>query len=152
MTEDLRGAGDSFEIGPIDQGARLVRLAGDWLLRAGMTPAQAIFDDLDAGTKPERLVVDLSGVGRWDSALVSVLVNLRRGCEARSIEMEPRDMPEGVRRLVDLALAVPEQVGAKRTEKPPAFLINGSGFCGLAAQGQDFHQLSVSGFPQIVDL
>ena len=31
-------------------------------------------------------------------------------------------MPEGLRRLVDLALAVPEQAGAKRTEKPPAFL------------------------------
>ena len=124
MAEDVGGAGDSFEIGPIDQGARLVRLAGDWVLRAGMTSAQAIFDDLDAGTKPERLVVDLSGVGRWDSALVSVLVNLRRGCEARSIQMEPRDMPDGVRRLVGLAVAVPERAGAKRSEKPPAFLVS----------------------------
>lgn len=33
-------------------------------------------------------------------------------------------MPEGVHRLVNLAVAVPERAGAKRTEKPPAFLEN----------------------------
>ncbi len=122
MTENAKGAGGSFEIGQTEQGFSLVRLSGDWLLQTGMTPAESILDTLDLGTRPERVVVDLSGVGRWDSALVSLMVQLRRSCEARTIEMEPRDMPEGVRRLVDLALAVPEQVGAKRTKRPPAFV------------------------------
>ncbi len=122
MTKDAKGAGGSFEIGQTEQGFSLVRLSGDWVLQTGMTSAESILDTLDLGTRPERVVVDLSGVGRWDSALVSLMVQLRRSCEARTIEMEPRDMPEGVRRLVDLALAVPEQVGAKRTERPPAFV------------------------------
>ena len=122
MTEDAKGAGGSFEIGRTEQGFSLVRLSGDWVLQTGMTPAESILDTLDLGTRPERVVVDLSGVGRWDSALVSLMVQFRRSCEARAIEMEPRDMPEGVRRLVDLALAVPEQVGAKRTERPPNFI------------------------------
>jgi phospholipid/cholesterol/gamma-HCH transport system permease protein len=87
-----------------------------------MTSAENILADLDLGTAPNRIVFDFSGVGRWDSALVSLMVQLRRICEGRNIEVKPRDMPEGLRRLVDLALAVPEQAGAKRTEKPPAFL------------------------------
>ena len=122
MTEDAKGAGGSFEIGQTEQGFSLVRLSGDWVLQTGMTPAESILDSLDLDTKPERVVVDLSGIGRWDSALVSLMVQLQRGSEARTIEMEPRDMPEGVRRLVDLALAVPERVGAKQAERPPAFV------------------------------
>jgi phospholipid/cholesterol/gamma-HCH transport system permease protein len=122
MTEDAKGAGGSFEIGRTEQGFSLVRLSGDWVLQTGMTPAESILDTLDLGTRPERVVVDLSGVGRWDSALVSLMVQFRRNCEARAIEIEPRNMPEGVRRLVDLAFAVPEQVGAKRTKRPPAFV------------------------------
>jgi phospholipid/cholesterol/gamma-HCH transport system permease protein len=118
----FRSTGGSFKIGQTEQGFSLVRLSGDWVLQTGMTPAESILDTLDLGARPERVIVDLSGVGRWDSALVSLMVQFRRSCEARAIEMEPRDMPEGVRRLVDLALAVPEQVGAKRTERRPNFI------------------------------
>ena len=122
MTDEVGSAEGSFEIGPIEQGVSLIHLAGDWVLRAGMTSAETILNGLDAGTKPERLVVDFSGVDRWDSALVSVMVNLKRGCEARGIQIESQDMPDGVRRLVDLAVAVPEKAGAKRSDKPTPFL------------------------------
>jgi phospholipid/cholesterol/gamma-HCH transport system permease protein len=122
MVEDSKSARGSFEVGQAEDGISLVRFSGDWVLKAGMTSAENILADLDLGTAPNRIVFDFSGVGRWDSALVSLMVQLRRICEGRNIEVKPRDMPEGLRRLVDLALAVPEQAGAKRTEKPPAFL------------------------------
>jgi phospholipid/cholesterol/gamma-HCH transport system permease protein len=122
MSIDAKAAGGDFEIGRTEDGQSLVRLSGDWLLRAGMTTAADIFDRLDRETGQRRVAVDLASVGRWDSALVSLMVQLRRGCESRGVEMEARGAPEGLGRLVDLALAVPERAGAKRTETPPPFL------------------------------
>lgn len=122
MTNNPKSTGGTFEIGQTEQGFGLLRLSGNWVLQAGMTSAESILSILDQGSKPERLVVDFSGVGRWDSALVSLVVQLGRLCRSREIEMEPRSMPDGVRRLVDLATAVPEKAGARRSEEPPEFL------------------------------
>jgi phospholipid/cholesterol/gamma-HCH transport system permease protein len=122
MAEDGKGTGGGFELGRTEQGFPLVRLSGDWVLRTGMTSADQILGSLDPGAKLERVVVDGSGVGHWDSALVSLLVQLRQTCEARGIEMEPRNIPDGLRRLVDLALAVPEKAGARRGDKTPSFV------------------------------
>jgi len=122
MVEDPKSARGSFEVGQTADGISLVRFSGDWVLQTGMTSAENILADLDLGSSPDRIVFDFSGVGRWDSALVSLMVQVRRICEGRSIEVERRDVPEGLQRLVDLALAVPERAGAKRAETPPAFL------------------------------
>lgn len=122
MAESSKIARGSFKVGQTEDGITLVRFSGDWVLQTGMTSAESILANMDLGTAPERVVFDFSGVGRWDSALVSLIVQLRRIFEARNIEVERREIPEGLQRLVDLALAVPERAGAKRTEKPSAFL------------------------------
>jgi phospholipid/cholesterol/gamma-HCH transport system permease protein len=122
MSVDANNAGGNLEIGQTNEGVSLVRFSGDWLLRTGMTSAENILDSLNLGAGQHRLALDLSGVGRWDSALVSLVVQLRRGCESRSIQMDWHGMPEGLRRLVELAVAVPERAGAKRMERPPPFL------------------------------
>jgi phospholipid/cholesterol/gamma-HCH transport system permease protein len=124
MANGAEGTAGDFEVGRTEQGSLIVRLSGDWILRRGMTSAERILGDLDleGGTGP--VVVDGSGLGRWDSALVSVLVQLRQTCEARGIVVEPRGIPEGLYRLVDLALAVPEKAGARREDKTPSFVEN----------------------------
>jgi len=122
MSVDAKDADGKLEIGQTEEGTPLVRFSGDWLLRRGMTSAEDIFGRLDLGAGLRRVAVDLSAVGRWDSALVSLIVQLRRGCESRDIEMDSRGAPDGLARLVDLALAVPERAGAKRTETAPPFL------------------------------
>jgi phospholipid/cholesterol/gamma-HCH transport system permease protein len=122
MSVDAKETAGQLEIGQTNEGTPLVRFSGDWLLRRGMTSAEDIFGRLDLETGQRRVAVDLSAVGRWDSALVSLMVQLRRGCESRDIEIDSRGAPDGLARLVDLALAVPERAGAKRTESAPPFL------------------------------
>lgn len=122
MSVDAKNPAGKFEVGRAKEGTALVSLSGDWRLQRGMTSAEDILGSVALGTGQRRMAIDLSGVGRWDSALVSLMVQLRRGCESRGIEMESRGVPEGLGRLVDLALAVPERTGAKRTETPPPFL------------------------------
>lgn len=127
MTNGAEGTAGDFEVGRTEQGYPLVRLSGDWILQRGMTSAERILGDLDLATGPGPVVVDGSGLGRWDSALVSVLVQLRQSCEARGLEMQPCNIPEGLRRLVDLALAVPEKAGARRKDKTLSFVENVGG-------------------------
>jgi phospholipid/cholesterol/gamma-HCH transport system permease protein len=122
MAEGVQENLGSFEIDRTEQGRPLVRLSGDWVLHRGMTSAERILGDLDLGGGLGPVVIDGSGVGRWDSALVSLLVQLRQSFEARGIEMESRGIPDGLRRLVDLALAVPEKAGARRKEITPSFV------------------------------
>ncbi|NIQ94671.1 MAG: STAS domain-containing protein, partial [Desulfuromonadales bacterium] len=83
MVEISESAQSRFEVSHAEGGVALVRFSGDWLLRSGMTSAETILAELDQGPKPERLVVDFSGVGRWDSALVSLVVQLNRLCRDR---------------------------------------------------------------------
>lgn len=122
MSVDAKDADGKLEIGKTKEGTSLVRLSGDWLLRKGMTSAEDVFARMDLAAGTGRVAVDLSQVGRWDSALVALMVQLRRGCESRNLEIDSRGAPDGLARLVDLALAVPERAGAKRTESAPPFL------------------------------
>jgi phospholipid/cholesterol/gamma-HCH transport system permease protein len=122
MSVDAKDADGKLEIGKTKEGTSLVRLSGDWLLRKGMTSAEDVFARMDLAAGTRRVAVDLSQVGRWDSALVALMVQLRRGCESRNLEIDSRGAPDGLARLVDLALAVPERAGAKRTESAPPFL------------------------------
>jgi phospholipid/cholesterol/gamma-HCH transport system permease protein len=122
MSVDAKDADGKLEIGKTKEGTSLVRLSGDWLLRKDMTSAEDVFARMDLAAGTRRVAVDLSQVGRWDSALVALMVQLRRGCESRNLEIDSRGAPDGLARLVDLALAVPERAGAKRTESAPPFL------------------------------
>ncbi|MDX1421776.1 MAG: ABC transporter permease [Kiloniellales bacterium] len=122
MSVDAKDADGKLEIGKTKEGTSLVRLSGDWLLRKDMTSAEDVFARMDLAAGTGRVAVDLSQVGRWDSALVALMVQLRRGCESRNLEIDSRGAPDGLARLVDLALAVPERAGAKRTESAPPFL------------------------------
>src|SRR5262249_14499763 len=58
----------------------------------------------------------------WDSGLLSYLIELQEFCRARNLEFDAESLPEGARRLIALATAVPERQGARRTEAKVTFL------------------------------
>ena len=99
-------------------GAVVVTLAGAWLLRAARPAPEELEAQLDAARVP-RLAFDTGGLAGWDSALVAFLVRVLRTCQERGIAAERGGLPEGVRRLLLLAEAVPERAGA-RGEAAPA--------------------------------
>jgi phospholipid/cholesterol/gamma-HCH transport system permease protein len=99
-------------------GGLVVHLTGAWLLRAARPAPEALEAQLDAARVP-RLAFDTAELAGWDSALVSFLARVLRTCRERGIAAEPGGLPEGVRRLLALAEAVPERAGA-RAEVPDA--------------------------------
>lgn len=89
--------------------ARLL-LTGDWIAReTGLRDAATVDEVLAAAGAAGCLRVDAGGLGRWDSALVSFLQDLRAGLSARAaaggarIELDDTGLPEPVRRLLALA-------------------------------------------------
>lgn len=102
-------------------GAMIVRIAGDWRL-GGTLPAIEPVEEQLRGTRPATLRFDASGLGAWDTGLLTFLDRLETACAEREIPVERSSLPEGVTRLLDLAHAVPSRTGLDGAKKRAGFV------------------------------
>ncbi len=83
--------------------ARL-HLSGRWIARQTGLRDPAMISGLFAESgQLKRLQIDTSEVGRWDSALIVFLQDLRQACARQQIELDEGTLPLAVRRLLALA-------------------------------------------------
>lgn len=102
---DLRRAGD---------GVLHVRLAGDWLLSSTLPSTGAAVEQIRANP-PGAVAFDTTDLGRWDTALLTALVSLRRAADDAGASVSDQHLPEGAQRLLRLASTVKAPEGARRT-------------------------------------
>ena len=109
-------ASDIIEAGGSAEGARYegvvdgaaadvlcLRLLGRWGLPNRPPAVAEVGKELDRpGIK--RLAFDSAGLTGWDSGLLTFLTNLDRLSTTRDIATDPAGLPDGVRRLLRLAL------------------------------------------------
>lgn len=81
-------------------------LYGDWTLQHGLPALDPIEEAMESGA-PSGLTFDATGVGAWDSAFVTFLHGVHRSALSRNIELDPSGLPDGPRRLLALAAALP---------------------------------------------
>jgi phospholipid/cholesterol/gamma-HCH transport system permease protein len=98
-----------------------VTLAGDWALADGLEGADRIVG-LASMPGVRRLGFRDTGLRGWDSTLLTFVLELKAICTGRGIEFDTSGLPEGVRRLVDLATAVPERAGTRQAEGRTSFV------------------------------
>lgn len=91
-----------------------VTLAGDWLLGNVLPGKEPVLENLHSSPAPAGIAFDTARLGDWDTALVAMLVSIRRDAEANGIAVDESGLPEGVRQLLGLAFAVKEREGARR--------------------------------------
>jgi phospholipid/cholesterol/gamma-HCH transport system permease protein len=96
-------------------GTLLVELAGAWSLQGGVPSIAEVQAQADAVPRPQRLAFEARELASWDSGLLMVLRDLAELCAQRHIALDRSGLPEGLRRLLDLA-AVPEQAEARQEE------------------------------------
>jgi phospholipid/cholesterol/gamma-HCH transport system permease protein len=94
----------------------LVHLAGSWTLQSDRATVAALQEQLDATAPVQRLAFETSGLTAWDSGLVTFLRRVEEQCRSRQIAIDRSTLPDGLRRLLDLAAAVPERQEARRGE------------------------------------
>jgi phospholipid/cholesterol/gamma-HCH transport system permease protein len=93
-------------------GTLLVRLGGRWALADGVPTADAIHRELEQGVS--RVAVEDAGLESWDSSLVTFLHAVASAAASRGVPVDLDALPEGARRLIEVALAVKPRV------EPPA--------------------------------
>ncbi len=100
----------------------LLQLSGCWTLVQGLPSDEQVRSLLKAQTRIRRLEFDTRGLTDWDSSLLTFLMRLDRDCAEHDVKIDGSGLPEGARRLMKLATAVPERAGARREESREVFL------------------------------
>jgi phospholipid/cholesterol/gamma-HCH transport system permease protein len=98
----------------------ILALRGRWVLGMRLPEAGEIAGYLTPETK--RLQFRSGELSAWDSLLLVFLARVKDLCQKRQIEIDPAGLPPGVRKLLDLAAAVPPTVQETLPLKPEGFI------------------------------
>jgi phospholipid/cholesterol/gamma-HCH transport system permease protein len=99
----------------------LVKLTGEWKITETLPSASDVEKRFESAKGIRRVAFDTKDLGGWDSGLLTSLIKIFEACSKAKIEVVKDGLPEGVRRLIDLATAVPERVGARKEAKKEPF-------------------------------
>jgi phospholipid/cholesterol/gamma-HCH transport system permease protein len=105
------------------EGSLLVKLSGSWKLTTEL-PSVAVFQKkLASDPDAKQVHFDTRRLSGWDSGLLTFLNNLSELCRKSHIAVDYQGLPEGVRRLLKLAAAVPPKTDTGRgaTSTAPLF-------------------------------
>jgi len=102
--------------------AILIRLSGAWRLRGGLPSATLVQRELESSPQVRGVALEARELTSWDSSVLTFLVEVSELCRQRGIQMDRAGLPAGVRRLLELAEAVPEKKGARKEEVEAPFL------------------------------
>ncbi len=100
----------SYEVVHESGGTLRVRLSGLWSLAEGIPSIEPLARELEAGEATRRVLFEPSGLDARDSALVTFVHAAAGLASDRGAEVDLGALPEGARRLVELAHAVPPRV------------------------------------------
>jgi len=100
----------------------LVRLVGHWTMRTSAPVVTEVYQQLDASPAMRRLAFEAQELTGWDSRLLTFLRQVMEASTHRQMVIDLHGLPEGVRRLLTLAAAVPEREGARRGAPRPSWL------------------------------
>jgi len=99
----------------------LVKLSGEWKITEPLPSEADAQKSLETAKGIRRIAFDTKDLGEWDSGLLTFLIKIFEVCSKAKIEVDKDGLPEGVRRLINLATAVPERKGARKETKKEAF-------------------------------
>jgi phospholipid/cholesterol/gamma-HCH transport system permease protein len=94
-------------------GVLRIRLSGNGLQQSQTPSVNVVREALDQTSKVKSLSFEFASLTGWDSRFVAFIRNCAELCHARNIELRDTGLPEGVRRLLQLAQAVPEKRDAR---------------------------------------
>jgi phospholipid/cholesterol/gamma-HCH transport system permease protein len=90
-----------------------VRFGGAWVMDADIPDFHGLQADI-ADAQTDVLTFETSRLTHWDSQFLSFVLKIYHLCRQQNITLEEDGLPDGARRLLHLAVAVPERQGARR--------------------------------------
>ena len=101
-----------------------VILSGHWKLGGELPGAEKVQQRLEGRPGVRNLVFDTRELTSWDTGLLTFLMNLGTLCSRQKISLNRDGLPQGAKRLLELALAVPEKKDARQAGGRVSFLTN----------------------------
>lgn len=81
-----------------------VKLSGEWQISVGLPSDNECLSQLSSNKEITEVTFEPSGLNKWDSGLLSFLLRLIKECGKRNIRVNRQSLPEGIERLLILAL------------------------------------------------
>lgn len=103
--------------------AVFLNIAGDWIVGSRIPSPTDVENEFKAGDEPLQVGFKTERLQRWDSALLTFLVDVSGICLNRGIPVEMGGLPEGAQRLLSLASKVPAKKGVHKDLVRPSFLV-----------------------------
>ncbi len=99
-----------------------LNLSGNWRFADGIPPAEPLLQQLATQPQSSRLDFRTDRLEGWDSGLMTFLLQVIDNCNQQKISVDQSGLPQGVQKLLKLALAVPERKSARRKVLGQPFL------------------------------
>ena len=101
------------------EGTLRVALGGEWKLARGVPAPRLVIQEIERPPLPRRVIFETGVLAGWDSGLLTFLVAVLSRCTQLGVEVDRLGLPEGVRRLLALATAVPARSGRRSPKVEP---------------------------------
>src|SRR2546428_4552107 len=108
-----------FEFARGPDGTLRVALAGDWKLARGIPAPVGVIQEIERAPLPSKVIFETRVLAGWDSGLLTFLLAVLTRCTQLGVEVDRHGLPEGVRRLLALATAVPARPRRPSPEPEP---------------------------------
>lgn len=108
----MEASPSAIEVAAGANGRAVVSLAGTWSIQQPLPEPEGAAVKV-TGLGSTTVAFETGGIARWDSGLLVFLIRLEELLKARQIAVERGGLPDGVRRMLALAEAVPEREGAR---------------------------------------
>jgi phospholipid/cholesterol/gamma-HCH transport system permease protein len=96
-------------------GVLRARVSGNWREGSTLPSAELVRETLRKEPSVKSVEFDTAGLSGWDSRFVAFISQCAGMVRGRDIQLRYDGLPEGVRRLLRLAHAVPEKTDTHRT-------------------------------------
>ena len=98
----------------------VVRPEGSWNIEMATPPGSDAVAAIEGLARGDTLRYDTSGLTSWDSGFLALLLGLEQAAAAHEVVVDRSGLPDGARRLLDLAESSPAREDARRdTAKKP---------------------------------
>ncbi|NOY12791.1 MAG: ABC transporter permease [Deltaproteobacteria bacterium] len=109
-----KSAADKYQLQFIDH-AVCLHFSGDWRFVDGIPDVDQLIERLPNAEECRLLSFNSEQLGKWDTGLMTFLINLLDNCRQQQISVDNAGLPAGVQKLLTLAATVPERKGVRRS-------------------------------------
>ena len=116
----------------------VIHLIGEWRLTRDLPPLAPVIQELESA-RPRTVMYDSEALTGWDSSLLAAVEKISLRCKQHQIEEDRGGLPDGIKALLKLSEAVPENEGARAQAPEPNFVTQlGREFLGFGGGVSDF--------------